>query len=337
MVEQRYYDIFVGTYGNAIEWVLFDSEIGTLKKVGGVSGIENPSFLTVNQTGNRLYAASEIENGEVASFEIDYPNKVLTELNRQPTGGSSPCYISLAPNEQWLFTTNYGGGNAAVHPLKDDGAIEPICDLKNYAEGAQVSHPHTIINIPGTEKYLVTDLGLDCLYLYEFNAKSGKLILVNEISAIAGSGPRHIATTNQMVYVVNEFNSRISVYSCHEKSNSLTLEQQVKTIPEHFTGDNFCADIHIAPSGSYLYASNRGHHSVASYKIRQDGTLSPLDYSSTKGEWPRNFAIIPNGNYILAANERTDFIVVMKIEDDGIPRATGHVYTIKSPVCLQVR
>lgn len=342
---QRYYDIIVGTYGSAkeaaIEWLLFDSKEGTLEKVGAVSGIESPSFLTVNRAGKRLYAVSEVENGEAACFEVDFTNKALREINRQSTGGASPCYISLSPNDQWLFTANYSGGNVAVHPLKENGEIDPICDLKNYAQPStqdKVSHPHTIINIPGTEKYIVADLGLDRLYLYDFDAGIAKLVLVNEIPAVEGSGPRHIAIhpLSRMIYVSNEYHSTISVYSYDEKVELFKFEQQVETIPTCFDGTNDCADIHITPSGSHLYASNRGHHSIVSYEIRQDGKLRLLDYSSTNGEWPRNFAVVPNEAYILAANEHSNSIAVMKTGDDGIPKATGYVYNINSPVCLYV-
>lgn len=340
--KQRFYDVFVGTYGNTedegIEWLLFDSEKGTLERVGAASGVASPSFVTVNQARNRLYAVSEVENGEVVCFEIDYLHRKLKVKNRQLTRGAAPCYITVDASDQWLFTANYDGGNVAVHPLNDDGEIAPISDLKSYAEHSlpdKISHPHTILNIPGTNRYIVSDLGLDQLYLYEFDTE---LVLINEITAIAGSGPRHVAfnSLQRMMYVVNEFNSSISVYAYDENVELMDLVQQIDTIPADFVGENYCADIHIAPSGSYLYASNRGHHSIASYEIKPDGKLNSLDYSSTKGEWPRNFAIVPSEDYILAANERTNSIVVMEIGEDGIPRGTGSVYKINSPVCLQV-
>lgn len=92
-----------------------------MEKAGAISGVASPSFVTVNQAGNRLYTVSEIENGEVVSFEIDIINKKLREINCQTSGGAAPCYISLGQDDQCLFTANYGGGNVAVHPLNDDG------------------------------------------------------------------------------------------------------------------------------------------------------------------------------------------------------------------------
>ena len=341
---QRFYYVFVGTYGSeeneAIQILLFDSKDGRLSKVGSSSQIANPSFLTVNKDQSRLYAVSEMVLGEVVSYDLDLASGRLTEINRQSITSSSPCYVSLDDNEQWLFTTNYGGGSITVLPLKEDGAISPLTDIKSYIDIQQqrTSHPHQIKNIPHTDKYLVTDLGLDRIYLYHFNRETSKLEFINEVACEPSSGPRHLTMHPELrnVYVANEFDSSISVYTYDEAVESLKPVQQIKTIPSDFAGDNYCADIHISPCNSFLYVSNRGHNSIATYTIVDDGKLEMLTCSPTMGEWPRNFTIVPNREYILVANQHTHSIVVMKIGERGVPQATGVTYPVNSPACLRI-
>ncbi len=345
MIENpRFYYVFVGTYGTesdeAIQILLFDSTLGSLKKIGSASGVSNPSYLTVNEDLTRAYAISEVEEGQAVSYEVHATDGKLNEINRIATVGSSPCYVHLSQDEQYLLTANYGGESVSLLGLSKEGAIHSLENVKSYSDSnkKKTSHPHQIKNIANSNKYLVTDLGLDKIYLYELHSKTLELVLINEIAAVPGSGPRHFTVfpEKRMVYVVNEFNSKISVYSYDEKIETLELVQEIGTIPNGFEGDNYGADIHITPSGEYVYASNRGHQSLTTYKVLADGKLETVGCSSTKGEWPRNFAIVPNEEYILTANQNSHSIIVMKIGDQGVPEATGHIYDINSPVCLQI-
>ena len=335
------YHVYVGGYGDeqdeAIQLLEFNASDGTLKKLGSATGIINPSYLTVNQKQNRLYAVSEVGEGEVVSIEMNLSLFKMSEMNRYGTKGSAPCYLTLDQKEEQLFTVNFNEGTMTTHPIGKDGSLGAISDLKTYV-GDQQSHPHAVVAIPDTNKYLVTDLGLSKLYLYEFDYKDSKLILIKEIDAVAGSGPRHIAIEPKlrMVYVLNELNSKVSVYSYDEKVEEFELIQEIDTLPSGYIGENHCADIHIAYEKSYLYASNRGHNSIAVFKIRQDGRLELVTHVSTAGEWPRSFAVLPDEKHMLVANQHTNSIVIMEIGSDGIPRATGKEYRIKAPVCLRI-
>lgn len=335
------YHVYVGTYGDvedeAIQLLEFNPKDECLTMLASATGIKNPSYLTVNKGQNRLYAVSEIETGEVVSFDIDLNRYRMMEMNRQPTAGNGPCYVTLDAKEEQLFTVNYGEGTMTTHPLRADGSLAPLCDVKTY-KGERRSHPHTVFRIPGVDKYMVTDLGLSKLYLYEFDARHSKLELVNEISAVPDSGPRHIAIEPSLrrMYVVNELDSSISVYAYDETVENFELVQHVHTLPPGYKGENYCADIHIAQSKSFLYASNRGHHSIAVFRILEDGTLTMVEQVSTRGAWPRNFAITPDESHMLVANEHTNSIVIMRIDQDGIPQPTDDEYIVKAPVCLQI-
>lgn len=344
----RNYYVVVGTYGSennhAIEILKFDSHVGSIMKVGSTSGVENPSFLSINQASNRLYSVSEVESGEVVSYELDLAKGELVEMNRQKTDGSHPCYVGLDSKEDCLFAVNYGGGSINAFPLHEDGRIASISDVKNYTGSSIVknhqeqSHPHAIVSIPNTNKFIVTDLGTDLLYVYELDSQSCELQLVDKVNVPAGSGPRHLVVhpDRNNVYVVHELDSSISVFSYGEEGNSFQLIQTIGTLVEEFDGKNYCADIHLSPSGTHLYVSNRGHHSIATFEILQDGQLEILGVTSTVGEWPRNFVVVPDGKYILVANQHTNSIEIMKVGKNHLPKSIDKRYSVNQPVCLLV-
>ncbi|MCH1624130.1 lactonase family protein [Ferdinandcohnia quinoae] len=348
LTHSRYYYVVVGSYGandeQAIEILKFDSEEGSLMKIGSTTGIENPSFLTINRANNRLYSVSEVEQGEVVSYGLDLGSGQLVEMNRQKTQGSHPCYISLETNDGCLFAVNYGGGSINIFPLQEDGSIAPLSDVKYYTGSSIVekhqeqSHPHAIVNIPNTNKFIVTDLGTDLLYVYELQLQTCKFQLVEEVTIPAGSGPRHLVVHPERhnIYVVHELNSSLSVFAYDEGGESLQLIQTIGTLTEEFDGSNYCADIHISPTGTHLYVSNRGHHSIATFEILNDGQLKLIGNTSTMGEWPRNFAIVPNGKFLLVANQHSNSIEVMKIPDDYVPTEMDRRYSVNQPVCLLV-
>lgn len=341
----KQYDVFISCYGSEeedlIHWFNFNTNNGELNKVGATSGIRNSSFVTLNDSLTRLYAVSEVGKGEVVSYEIDLSNTSLTEINRQSVHGNGPCY-SEVKDGRFLLTTNYGQGNVIVHPLTEAGAIEGASDIQDYTEAAASlgvdSHPHAIRNIPSTNRYIVTDLGMNRLIVYEFNEAQAKLVFVEEILTGHQTGPRHVAfhPTLPRMYVINELDSSILTYLYNEDGGSLKQIQKVKTIPDGFTETNYCADIHVAPSGLFLYASNRGHNSIASFVVSADGKLQALDHISSGGEWPRSFAIVPDGKFLLVANERTNQVNVMAIHEDGLVTDTGKSYPVDRPVCVKI-
>lgn len=341
IMNQNVYRVYVGTYGEeeveTIQLLEFNSSDGSIKKLSSVSGIKNPSYLTVNEAQTKLYAVSEVEDGEIVSFDIASSLKI-TEINRQPTLGNAPCYLTLNNHEDHLFTVNYGEGTATVHPVTSDGLIGPLSESKKYSD-KQASHPHTVRNIPGTNLYVVTDLGLDMLYLYDSDDETKTLKLKKKVETVAKTGPRHVAIKSELrkLYVVNEFNSKVSVYEYDESFESINLIQEINTLSPNYDGENHGADIHLAETKPFLYTSNRGRDSITVFKVGGDGKLTFITEISTEGKWPRNFAITPNDAYMLIANEHSDSIVVMKIDEDGIPRATGTTYKVNSPVCLQIK
>ena len=113
--------------------------------------------------------------------------------------------------------------------------------------------------------------------------------------------------------------------------------QTVSTLPKDYSGPNSCADVHVSPSGKFLYGSNRGHDSIVVFAVSdKTGKLEYLEHASTGGKTPRNFTIDPAGRFLLAANQGSDSIVTLGIDPlTGRLKSTGHVAEVPAPVCLK--
>ena len=125
----------------------------------------------------------------------------------------------------------------------------------------------------------------------------------------------------------------------YDETNGILKEiQTISTLPEDFEGTNYCADVHVSPSGKFLYGSNRGHNSIVIYAIDVNtGKLKLVGHEPTQGKWPRNFAIDPTGTYLLAENQNTDNIVIFQIDNQtGRLIPTGNIVEIPTPVCIKM-
>jgi 6-phosphogluconolactonase len=152
-----------------------------------------------------------------------------------------------------------------------------------------------------------------------------------------GAGPRHFEFHNhgRVLYVINELNSTISTF---EKRRGIWEEiQTVATLPDEFTGENYCADIHASHDGRFLYGSNRGHNSIAVFRIDQNNAmLTRITSVPVQGDWPRNFTLSPDGKFMLVANQRSGNITVFQIDpENGVPVFTGKSLDLPAPVCLE--
>jgi len=280
----------------------------------------------------------------VSAFAIDHKSGRLTLLNQVASGGADPCYVSLDKTGKHVLVANYSGGSVAVFPVLKDGRLgEASAFVQHQGSGANKErqegpHAHWIQTSPDNRLAAVSDLGLDELVLYRFDAAKGSLVPNDPpfVKVSPGSGPRHAAfhPNGKFVYVLNEMQSTVVVFSYDPSTATLKTLQQLSTLPKDFTGQNDTAELAVHPSGKFLYASNRGHHSIAIFSIDSvKGTLTPTGHVATGGKTPRNFAIDPTGKYLLAANQASDDIVIFRINlVTGNLTRTGQVVEIPSPV-----
>jgi 6-phosphogluconolactonase len=358
--------VFVGTYtesirfgtgnilngkGEGIYILDFDASTGELKPYGVVKGIVNPSYLCLRKDNKFVYAVNELKqyegkaSGSVSAFELNQKDMSLRLLNKRPTQGTDPCHICLDNAEKHIFVSNFMSGSVCVFPLLEDGSIGEASQFIQHSGSSKDPvrqagpHAHSLSFDSRNHFAFVPDLGIDKLAVYRYEAATGHLAraVTADYSLPPGSGPRHFTfhPNARYAYLINELASKITAFSYEQETGSLRELQTVPTVREGFRGANTCADIHIAPSGKFLYGSNRGEDSIVIYKINEvDGHLSYIGHSGSGGRTPRNFTIDASGRYLLAANQDSDTIVVFAIDRETGELSRVGCKDIPTPVCL---
>jgi len=351
------YLVYIGTYtrgkSKGIYAYRFDSAKGALTPVGLVAETEHPSFLAIHPNQRFLYAVNEIarykgeQAGSVSAFALDRATAKLTPLNRVSTRGTIPCHLVVDKTQKYLLLVNYGSGSTAVLPVKADGSLGEVSSFIQHqgssADPRRQRGPHAhSINLSADNRFaIVPDLGLDHVIVYRFDASNGTISPNDPPFATVkpGSGPRHFDfhPNGKFAYVINEMGSSVTAFSWDAAKGVLTNLQTISTLPADFRGENNSADIHVHPNGRFVYASNRGHDSIAIFAIdKVKGTLTFVDRFSTQGKTPRNFAIDPTGKFLIAANQDTDNLVVFRIDPDtGKVTPTGQNLEVGAPVCIK--
>jgi 6-phosphogluconolactonase len=267
-------------------------------------------------------------------------------LNQVPTRGAGPCYVSLDKTGAYVLVANYDSGSIASFPVQGDGSLGTASGFVQHSgfgpnkERQSGPHAHWIGTSPDNRFALAVDLGLDQVIVYGFDAGNG--VFTPMLSGFAkvkpGSGPRHLAfhPNGKFAYVISEMASTVTVFSYHAKNGSFSSLQTISTLPADYSAPNDAAEIAVYPSGKFLYASNRGHDSIAIFAIDQKkGTLKSLGQVLTGGKTPRHFAIDPTGAYLLAENEASNNVVVFHIDPaSGSLTPTGQTIEVPSPVCI---
>jgi 6-phosphogluconolactonase len=352
--QSRELTLYIGTYTETTSEGIYvyrmNSDTGELKMFSSIKS-ENPSFLTLDRSKRFLYAVNEMKefegkaSGAVSAYAIDATGK-LKFLNQQASRGADPCYVTVDRRRSSLLVANYTGGNLALLPIRGDGSLAPVTDLKQH-EGKGIKeqqngpHAHCIILDPSERYALAADLGIDKVMIYRFDPANRKLLPAKQpsVSLKAGAGPRHMALhpNGRFLYVINELDSTLTTLKYN--AGTLTTIDTVSTLPAGFSDVSYCADVHVSPSGKFLYGSNRGHNSIVVFALdASTGKPTLVEHVSTEGKWPRNFVVDPTGKFLLVANQHTDNVVVFNIDaQTGRLRPSGQASTVPIPVCLKFR
>ena len=352
------YFLYIGTYtkgtSEGIYVYRFDTSTGSLEHLCTTTGVENPSFLAIGPGGRNLYSVGEVgggpgePTGAVHSFSIDQATGELAFLNHQPSRGAGPCHVSVDQTGRYVLAANYGSGSVSMLPIRDDGSLGEATGFVQH-EGSSVNpdrqegpHAHSIIVDPANRYAFAPDLGLDKVMVYRLDLDQGNLVSNEQpwVRTTSGAGPRHFDfhPSRKYAYVIDELDSTFTAYAYEESSGALTQLQSLSTLPKDFTGTSHCADVHVHPSGRFIYGSNRGHDSIVVCGIDEaTGKLTYLGCESTQGKTPRNFALDPTGDYLLAANQDSDTVVTFRIDQEtGELEPTGSVAQVPTPVCLKL-
>lgn len=347
--------LLIGTYtsgkSEGIYVYKFNSATGENRFVSAVRS-SNPSFLAVSSNEKFVYAVNENADstidppgGTVTAFSFNAVNGTLMEINKQPSGGKHPCYISIDQSGKNIAVANYTGGNVAVFHADENGHLEPASQIIRYTGSGTNSsrqnspHVHYTHYSSNRFQFFATDLGTDKVMLYRVDPFTGELTPGRQAFTRSqpGSGPRHMdfSKNNKYAYLMEELSGTVSVYK--NKNRKLKFIQRLGTLPADYKGEAGSADIHVSPDGKFLYCSNRANaNNISIFSIDSiSGKLVLIGHHSSLGKTPRNFNFDPAGNFLLVANQNTDEIVIFKIDKQtGSLIDTGKRINVPNPVCL---
>lgn len=350
--------VYVGGYTSDLGWIKgrargvavyrLDPVSGQLKLLSEVA-CDNPSYLARHPSGRFLYATNENTrfgnppDHSISAFSVAEDGS-LTLLNRVPSLGGAPCHLCVEPTGRFVLSANYSGGNFVVHPVNADGSLAQASDntaQSRSGDGAvrpQGRHAHSINISPGGTFALGCDLGLDRVLVYRLDLAGGRLVPHGEARVAAGSGPRHLDfhPSGRFAYVINELAGTMSVFAWDAANGTLAGLQTVSALADDYTGRKWSADVHVHPSGRFVYGSNRSHDSIVIFAVNPStGRLSLVGHEATRGRTPRNFALSPAGDLLLAANQDSSSIAVFRI--DPTSGKLRHLATsdIPTPVCIK--
>jgi 6-phosphogluconolactonase len=333
--------------GNGINVYQMDTATGAWTHVQLLDGIGNPSWLTVSPDGKTVYTVHGGNDfSEVSAFAIQPGSGTLMPLGSQSCGGPNPVAISISPLVPYAVVAVYNAGKVAALPVNPDGSLGPMSDLITlvgtpgpHPTEQNVSHPHHIPIDPTGQHFIVPDKGYDRTYVFRVTAE-GKIVPSEQASVVArpGAAPRHLAfhPTAPYAYQCNEIDSTVTTFGYDAATGRLDELEIQTTLPADFTGRNSTAEIMVAPSGRYVYVSNRGHNSIAIFAADAGtGTLTPVGWEPTQGSQPRYFTFDPSGMFLYAANQASHTIVTFMVDTErGTLTPTGQTIEVGSPVSI---
>ena len=335
---------YVGTYTEKdskgiYKYVL--EENGSLKKIGLAVTSNNPSFLALSDDKNYLLAVNEVNRdsvGFIESYKIDKDSLQL--ISRSPSGGAHPCFVGVN-KEGFVVAANYTGGNVGLLKLDSSGKLSDVLDVQQHqgkgtTDRQEGPHAHSVwFEKDNQNNIIAVDLGTNELWFSKIDTTSNKLIALNKLAMAEGAGPRHVAfnPNKNIVYVLDELDNTITFISKSE-TGTYEIMNTISTLPEGFSEYSKAADIHISSDGKFVYASNRGHDSIAIFSVQEDGSLTLLNLESTRGNNPRNFSLSPDDSYLIVANQDTDNLVSFKRNSEtGLLTFISEIEA-PTPVCI---
>ena len=328
-----------------------DSQTGKLEEMGPVAAELQPAFLAIHPSKKYLYAVSEFDaGGQIHSFQIDPATGHLTPLNSQIVPGDATCHVNIDATGKMAVVANYSSGSVATFPIKEDGSLAPMASLMRQGPASHAdedrqedAHAHSVNFDKGNKFAFACDLGCDKIFIYKMDPASA-LLIPNDppfASTPPAAGPRHFAfhPSGKFAYVTNEMACTITSFTYDADKGALNPIETISELPAGVSvlPEWSSAEVQVHPSGKFVYASLRGHDTLACFKVDEStGKLTYLENAPVLVKIPRNFGIDPTGHWLIAAGFDSDSVVVFSIDaQTGKLTPTGQSITIPQPVCVK--
>jgi len=273
----------------------------------------------------------------VVAFRVE-PDGELVEIGRQPSGGELPCYVSTDRAGTVVFVANYGGGSIAAFPIAADGSLQPACMFDQFA-GSRQPRAHCVQVDPANRFIVAVDIGLDRLRIYPLDAiRSGAApIPVSTFEAPVGYGPRHVAfhPRGHYAFVIYEY-ANVLMPMRWSEDGRLSECSAASTLPGDFAQESTAAEVVVHPSGRFVFSSNRGHNSIATFAFDEvSGTLAPVRHMPSGGRGPRHYRLDSSGEFLVVANQLSDSLVPFRVDvENGRLTQSGSAVAVEAPSCV---
>lgn len=346
--------------GRGIHLFQVDRSTGALTPAGIYELGTSPNCLVLNAAGTRLYSTNETDRagegneGTVSAFAANREDGQLSLLNTVRSGGAGPTYLSIHPSGKYVLVANYFGGSVAVLPLLPDGRLGAATDIKKddgtvgpkkatYAppgsfafSGHDRTHAHMIQADSSGRFVLHADLGLDRIFVWKFDERTGVLTPNDppSVSLPPGDGPRHFSfhPNGRWCYSLQEEGSNIVLFDYDASKGRLAARQTISSLPAGFAGSNFCSEILVSGDGRFVYAGNRLHDSIGIFSVGPTGDLTFVSDEWTRGNYPRSFNFDPTGQFFYSCNQRGDNVAIFRVNrTTGRLAFTGHYTPVGNP------
>lgn len=315
-------DYLIGSYTKTeqqgVYRVTLDHKTGGLSGLTLVAASKNPSYLIWRAADQLMFVVNETGAGGVSSFKWDATAALFNPVASKQQLGAAPCFIAASPDQAYFAVANYMSGDVQLFSQDADGQFALKNSQRHIGRGKharqEAPHPHWINWSPNGKYIYAVDLGLDQLLRYEM--VGGKL--ANRSVALKtnpADGPRHMVFHPQLnkAYLLNELSNTVVVLALDESQGEVSVEQRLSTLEPAYAKHNQAAAIKISPDGRFLYTSNRGANTIASFSVNELGALEYIEQVATAGRWPRDFILSSDGGrHLLVANSGSNAVNVLQ-------------------------
>lgn len=329
----------LGTYtrraSEGVYTIALDTEKETLTDLTLRIHEDGPTYLAQSKKGFVYPVTAGNGEGGVAAYTPE--NRLINAIGET---GASPCYIAIDEPRQLVYGANYHKGQVTVYRIEANGGLTLTDSLVHTEavgphENQDKAHAH-YADLTPDQRLAVCDLGTDIVYTYDVSAE-GTLTLVATYQAEPGTGPRHLSfhPNGKIAYLFGELDSTVTTLAYHAATGRFTPLQKISTLPSDYHEFNGGAAIRVTKDGRFVYASNRGHNSLAVFAVADDFTLSVVEIVATQGDFPRDFNFNQSEEYLICAHQNSDNLTLFK-RDAQTGQLTVRQTDVYAPECVCV-